>query len=93
MRCVAIASLLLVLLLGATSLTLGAEPGSCAATAAKVDALSSKVAKDMRRIQRELAALKAQIEKPGLNEAFAGVGYIVGLFGVAFFVAGRRKKE
>ncbi|GAB4183680.1 MAG: hypothetical protein Kow00100_24460 [Geothermobacteraceae bacterium] len=93
MRRCTIILLLLALLLGATSISFGAEGGSCAETAAKVDELSSKVSNDMRRIQREIASLKAQIEKPGLNEAFAGVGYICGLFGVAFFVAGRRKKE
>ena len=54
----AIALLLLVLLLGITSTTLGAEEVSCAETAAKVDALSSKVSNDMRRIQREIASLK-----------------------------------
>lgn len=80
------------LLFGTVPVVFSAEEGGCAETAAKIDELSSKVSNDMRRIQREIAALKAQLEKPGLNEAFAGVGYICGLFGVAFFVAGRRRK-
>jgi nickel transport protein len=80
------------LLLAAVPVAFAAKEGDCAATATKVDALSSKVSNDMRRIRRELIALRTQVEKPGLDEAVAGLGYICGLFGVAFFVAGRRKK-
>jgi nickel transport protein len=93
MRRLLMALLLGMMIFGTVPVLAAGEEGSCAETSAKVDELSSKVSNDMRRIQRELSALKAQIEKPGLNEAFAGVGYIIGLFGVAFFVAGRRRKE
>jgi len=53
---------------------------------------NSKLSSDLRRIQREIAALRADLEKPGLKEVFAGIGYIFGLFGVAAFVASRRKE-
>ncbi|MBW1646921.1 MAG: hypothetical protein JRJ72_02240 [Deltaproteobacteria bacterium] len=53
---------------------------------------NTKLSGDLRRIQREIAALRADIDKPGLKELFAGVGYIFGLFGVAAFVAARRKE-
>jgi nickel transport protein len=73
-----------------------AADGDCAETGAKIDAkidaLSSQVSTDMRRLRREIAALKAQSEEPGMKEIVAGLGYISGLFGVAFFVAGRRRK-
>lgn len=52
---------------------------------------NSKLSGDLRRIQREIAALRADLDKPGLKEVFAGIGYIFGLFGVAAFVASRRK--
>jgi hypothetical protein len=52
----------------------------------------SKMSGDLRRIQRELAALRADLDKPGLKDVFAGIGYIFGLFGVAAFVASRRKE-
>lgn len=91
-RC-AIHLLLVVLLIGTASVTFGAESGRCAETSTKIDELSSQVSNDMRRIRRELIALKTQIEQPGLDEVVAGLGYICGLFGVAFFVAGRRHKE
>jgi len=54
---------------------------------------NSKLSSDLRRIQREIAALRADLEKPGLKEVFAGIGYIFGLFGVAAFVASRRKEK
>ncbi|MDT8441778.1 MAG: hypothetical protein RQ723_08955 [Desulfuromonadales bacterium] len=92
MRCLLIALLLGMMIFGTVSVLAASEEGGCAETATKIDELSRQVSNDMRRIQRELSVLKAQIEKPGLNEAFAGVGYIMGLFGVAFFVAGRRRK-
>ena len=54
---------------------------------------NSKLSNDLRRIQREIAALRADLDKPGLKEIFAGIGYIFGLFGVAAFVASRRKEK
>jgi len=54
---------------------------------------NNKLSSDLRRIQREIAALRADLDKPGLKEIFAGIGYIFGLFGVAAFVASRRKEQ
>lgn len=50
-----------------------------------------KMSEELRRIQREIAALRADLDKPGLLEIFAGIGYILGLFGIAAYVAARRK--
>jgi hypothetical protein len=52
---------------------------------------NSRLSNDLRRIQREIAALRADLDKPRLKDVFAGIGYIFGLFGVAAFVAARRK--
>jgi nickel transport protein len=52
---------------------------------------NDRLSGDLRRIQREIAALRAELEEPGLKEIFAGIGYILGLFGVAAFVASHRK--
>ncbi len=52
---------------------------------------NSKLSSELRRIQREIAALRADLSKPGIKDVFAGIGYIFGLFGVAAFVAARRK--
>lgn len=53
---------------------------------------NSKLSGELRRIQREIAALRADLDKPGLKEIFSGIGYIFGLFGVAAFVVARRKE-
>ncbi len=54
---------------------------------------NSKLSGDLRRIQREIAALRADLSKPGIDDVFSGIGYILGLFGTAAFVASRRRKE
>ena len=52
-----------------------------------------KLSEDLRRIHREIAALRADLDEPGMKEAFAGIGYIAGIFGVAAFVAARRRRQ
>ncbi len=53
---------------------------------------TGKLSGDLRHIQREIAALRADLEKPGFRDILSGIGYIFGLFGVAAFVASRRKE-
>jgi hypothetical protein len=53
---------------------------------------NSKLSGQLRRIQREIAALRADLDKPGAKDIFGGIGYIFGLFGVAAYVASRRKE-
>jgi hypothetical protein len=53
---------------------------------------TGKFSSDLRLVQREIAALRADLEKPGFRDIFSGIGYIFGLFGVAAFVASRRKE-
>jgi nickel transport protein len=52
---------------------------------------NSKLSSELRRIQREIAALRADLDKPGLKDVFSGIGYIFGLFGTAAYVASRKK--
>ena len=80
---------------------LAACPGSLPAQTAPADSPQEVVkllkehnrelSRDLRRIQREIAALRADLGGPGIKDVFAGIGYIFGLFGVAAFVASRRK--
>jgi len=53
---------------------------------------NSKLSSELRRIQREIAALRTDLGKPGFKDVMAGIGYIFGLFGVAAYVASRRKE-
>jgi nickel transport protein len=60
--------------------------------AALIKEQNHKLSGELRRIQREIAALRADLNKPRLKDVFSGIGYIFGLFGVAAFVAARRKE-
>jgi len=69
------------------------QEGSCQAVMARLDEQNRKVSEDLRRIKRDIAALNQSIAEPGIAEAMAGIGYILGLFGVAAFVASRRNNQ
>lgn len=60
---------------------------------ALLKAQNSELSKDLRRIHREIAALRADLDEPGMKKVFAGIGYIAGLFGVAAFAAARRRNQ
>lgn len=53
----------------------------------------SKLAREVQMLRRDIAALSQRVEEPGLQQAIAGLGYILGLFGVAAFMASRRKNR
>ena len=57
----------------------------------RIDEQHQALSKDLRRLHRELAALKAAQDKPGLTEIIGGIGWIIGLFGTAAYVSSRRK--
>ena len=67
-------------------------PDPCQAVLAQLQTQNNKLSGDLRRIQRELAALRADLAKPGLKDVIAGIGYIIGLFGAAAFGVSRRKE-
>lgn len=72
-----------------------AQEGDCQESLQEIISLlkaqNSKLSGELRRIQRQMSALRADLDKPGLQEIFAGVGYILGLFGVAAFMAARNR--
>jgi len=86
-----IAFLLLFPMILPGSLVAETAPDEIQEVMALLKAQNSRLSKDLRRIQREIAALRADLAEPGVKDIFAGVGYIFGLFGVAAFVAARRK--
>jgi len=51
----------------------------------------ASVSRDLRQIKRDLAELQQKLNEPGMGQIFSGIGYIFGLFGVAAFVASRKK--
>jgi nickel transport protein len=58
-------------------------------TAAQRGVVAEAVRNEMRPLRREIIAMK---EKNDLQSILGGMGYIVGLFGLWFFLAARRQK-
>jgi|GEM_PF-1119126 len=52
---------------------------------------SQEFSRELRQIKREIALLRQTMEKPGIKEIFAGIGYIFGLCGVAFYFSARKR--
>ncbi|MGA6926602.1 MAG: hypothetical protein WBY88_13015 [Desulfosarcina sp.] len=67
--------------------------GGCQEMVTLLKVREDKLSADLRRIQREIAALRADLDEPGMENIFSGIGYILGIFGTAAFVAARRRKE
>jgi nickel transport protein len=44
-------------------------------------------------IKRDIAALNQKLDEPGLQDIMAGIGYILGLFGIGAYVASRRRDK
>ncbi len=68
-----------------------ATPDQCSELVVLLAEQEQRNAKEFRQIKRDLAALSQQVAEPGMREIFGGVGYILGLFGVAAYVASRKK--
>ena len=49
-----------------------------------------KLSRELRQIKREIALLKQGSQSPGLQEIFGGIGYILGLFGIAAYMISRK---
>ena len=89
------AGVLLLCLMGIPAFASDSEPSGqrdCHAVVAMLEEQNTKLSGELRRIHREIAALRADLDKPGFKEVAAGIGYILGLFGVAAFVSARRKE-
>lgn len=67
--------------------------GTCREIMARLKEQEARLTLELRTIKREIAALNQAVEKPGVRDAVAGIGYIVGLFGIAAFMASRGKKR
>ena len=68
------------------------QQGDCRALMAGIEEHNRKLTQELRQIKREIALLNQNLEKPGVREILAGIGYILGLFGIAAWFAARRQK-
>lgn len=46
----------------------------------------------VRRLEAQVAAMREDLNTPGLNQIAGGIGYVVGIFGVAAWIAARKKE-
>lgn len=67
----------------------GATGGVAELSMADKLAIAKMVRDEVRPLTREIAAMK---EHNGIQSVIGGIGYIIGLFGIGFYVAGRRRK-
>ena len=58
---------------------------------AQIEEQNAKLSNELRRIHREIAALRADLDKPDIKDIFGGIGYILGLCGAAALVAARSR--
>lgn len=71
--------------------TLGA--GDCQKLAALLEQQKQLISRETGQLKREIAALRDDLSKPGIQEIFAGVGYIFGLAGIGIYVHTRRQSR
>jgi len=70
-----------------------ANSGQCQEIITLLAEQEQKNTREFRQIKRDIAALTQQVAEPGLSEILGGIGYILGLFGVAAYVASRKKAD
>ena len=66
---------------------------NCAEAVALLKTQNKKISGEFRKIKREIAALREELSKPGLNEVFGGIGYILGFLGIIFYFQARKQSR
>ena len=67
--------------------------GNCPEAVALLKTQNKKISGEFRKIKREIAALREELSKPGLNEVFGGIGYILGFLGIIFYFQARKQSR
>lgn len=76
-------------ILGQSAMSIPAAPIPAAMPTAAPDAdIRAALRAELRPLRQEITALRS---KARLMDALGGIGYIIGLFGVGFYLAARRK--
>ncbi len=63
---------------------------TCERLVVLLDQQKAQLLRETGQLKREIAALRDDLSKPGVKEISAGIGYILGLVGVAFYFHCRR---
>jgi len=65
---------------------------SCSELIALLTRQEQNTSRELRLIKRDIAALNQKLDKPGIKDIVAGIGFILGLFGIAALINSRRSK-
>ena len=52
---------------------------------------NSNLQRKLRRLESQVKAMREEMNTPDATQVFGGIGYIVGIFGVAGWIAARKK--
>ncbi len=77
----------------AADTTLSGVEAQAAKTVKLLKKHNHKVARELGQIKREIAALRVEMHGVSLSKIFSGIGYILGLCGVAALVVARNKEK
>ncbi len=68
-------------------------PVDCARLAELLQQQKNLISRETGQLKREIALLRQDISRPGIQEIFSGIGYIFGLAGVGLYVHSRRRSQ
>lgn len=75
------------------SLGFAAETVASKATVMQLQQENAALQRKIRRLESQSAALREELNSPGSAQIIGGIGYIVGLFGIAGWFAARNKSR
>lgn len=80
----------LLVLVGCCSVALAAQQAEKSSILVQLQQENAELQRDVNRLESQVAALREEMNTPGASRIIAGLGYIVGIFGVAVWIAARR---
>ena len=60
-------------------------------TLAQLQQENSRLQRQVRRLEAQVEAMREELNAPDATQVIGGIGYIVGIFGVAGWIAARKK--
>jgi len=69
------------------------QQDACSELLLRLEQNEQKISTELRQVKREVALLGQKLDKPGINDIFSGIGYILGLFGAVALVSSRKTKQ
>ncbi len=85
-------AVLLLLLINAP-LSMAQAPGGNDTPQPAAAAVDDTITSELRRIHRELTQLRMEQEKPKMTDVIGGIGYIMGICGIAAYFLAKRDRD